>query len=66
MEELVCPKCGAKEMHPDGDKLLIRGHKVWRDGSWWSKCLVCSGYYDKDLNCPDPWAKTEGGWFRSS
>lgn len=54
-----CPRCGAPEMHPDGDKVLIRGYKVDHD----SQCLVCSGYYDDDLNVPDLHAKTSGGWF---
>lgn len=38
---LICPMCGAQEMHPDGDKLLIRAYKVDN----YSQCLACSGYY---------------------
>jgi hypothetical protein len=54
-----CPACDAPESHPDGDKILIRGYKV--DNL--SQCLVCSGYYDDDLNVIDPMARTKGGWF---
>jgi hypothetical protein len=58
-EELKCPTCGNGEMHPDGDKLLIRGFKVDN----WSQCLVCAGYYDKDLNeTPENFDKSKG-WF---
>ena len=46
--ELECPQCGCGEMHPDGDKLLIRAHKVCENGHWLSECLVCSGEYDED------------------
>lgn len=57
--ELTCPKCGAHEMHPDGGKLLIRAYKVDN----YSQCLVCAGYYDKDLNeTPDNFDRTKG-WF---
>jgi hypothetical protein len=46
-----CPVCGAEEMHPDGDKLLVRGFKRCdKTGYWWSQCLVCAGYYDENLN----------------
>ena len=57
--ELQCPKCGALEMHPDGDKVLIRGYKVDN----WSQCLVCSGYYDADLNVTAANHQPEKGWF---
>ena len=60
---LRCPKCGSPEMHPDGDKLLIRGYKVHDGKCWRSQCLVCAGYYDKDLKVIDQWARPEGGWF---
>lgn len=62
-DELTCPKCGAKEMHPNGRWLLIRGYKVHHRGRWWSQCLVCAGYYTKDLVVIDLDAKPEGGWF---
>ena len=64
VKEVVCPNCGAEEMHPDGDKLLIRGFKVCDSkGYWWSQCLVCSGYYDSELNItPDNWDENKG-WF---
>jgi hypothetical protein len=54
-----CPRCGAPEMHPDRDVVLIRGYKVDND----SQCLVCAGYYDDELNVPDQTAKPSGGWF---
>lgn len=63
VQELTCPKCGAKEMHPDGDKLLIRGFKVNMGRGWESQCLVCAGYYDKDLKVIDENARLPGGWF---
>lgn len=61
-----CPTCGANEMHPDNTRLLIRAHKVMlSDGMWRSQCLVCAGYYDKDLNeTPQNYAQ-EKGWFKS-
>lgn len=62
--DLICPTCGAEEMHPDGDKILIRGFKIGDDsGYWWSQCLVCAGYYTKDLKVIDEKMKPEGGWF---
>jgi hypothetical protein len=48
--ELRCPTCGCGETHPATKMLLIRGYKVQSNGHWWSQCLVCCGYYDKDLN----------------
>jgi hypothetical protein len=64
VEEVVCPNCGVSEMHPDSDKLLIRGFKVCdSEGYWWSQCLVCSGYYDSELNeTPNNWDRDKG-WF---
>ena len=71
VKDLVCPKCGAGEMHPDGEHLLVRGFKVCdKHGHWWSQCLVCAGYYNADLTVkpigsdginPD-YDKTKG-WF---
>ena len=63
-QELRCPTCGAGEMHPNGEWLLIRGYKVDN----WSQCLVCAGYYERnDPKDPgeaiDKWAKPTGGWF---
>lgn len=63
VSEVKCPKCGAEEMHPDGDKLLIRGFKVHHDNHWWSQCLVCAGYYDADLNYTNDAGNPDGGWF---
>ncbi|KKL70834.1 hypothetical protein LCGC14_2100970 [marine sediment metagenome] len=60
---MECPTCGSPEMHPDGDKLLIRVYKVYQDGLEWSQCLVCAGYYDKDLNVIDEAARPTGGWY---
>jgi hypothetical protein len=48
MESICCPQCGCSEMHPDGDKVLIRAYKVYSANQWWSECLVCSGEYDED------------------
>jgi hypothetical protein len=63
VSEVHCPNCGAEEMHPDGDKLLIRGFKVHDGVAWRSQCLVCAGYYTADLKVIDPNAKPTGGWF---
>lgn len=63
VSEVECPNCGAEEMHPDGDKLLIRGHKVHDEGRWWSQCLVCAGYYTKDLVFDEAAGDPNGGWF---
>lgn len=63
VQDVVCPNCGAGEMHPNGDMLLIRGFKVHMDGHWWSQCLVCAGYYDKDLNYDAEAGRTDEGWF---
>lgn len=61
---LQCPKCGACEMHPTQDLLLIHGFKVSDDDGWWSQCLVCSGGWSKDLSAFDE-SKHNGnkGWF---
>jgi len=60
---LTCPKCGADEMHPNGENVLIRAFKVDTGRGWESQCLVCSGFYNTDL-IPTPdnhdWDK---GWF---
>jgi len=63
--EVKCPKCGAHEMHPNKNLLLLRVCKVLQKGAWWSQCLVCAGYYDVDLNeTPDSF-DTLKGWFIS-
>ncbi len=46
IDDLNCPKCNSPESHPTKDMLLVRGYKVDN----WSECLVCGGWYDKDLN----------------
>jgi hypothetical protein len=71
VSNVTCPKCGAGEMHPDGDKLLIRAFKVCHDdGHWWSQCLVCAGYYNPDLTSKpigkdglNPDFDRSAGWF---
>jgi hypothetical protein len=67
--KLICPKCGAPEIHPDNTNLaLVRWFKVYSaDGTEWSQCLVCAGYYTKFLSVlpeflrPGNWQ--ERGWF---
>lgn len=64
-EDAWCPTCGASETNPlNPGTILIRGYKVGDDnGVWWSQCLVCAGYYDKDLNeTPRKYAQDKG-WF---
>jgi hypothetical protein len=60
--EVKCPTCGAEEMHPDGKHVLIRGFKVETNGHWWSQCLVCAGFYDKNL-VPVATGDKQKGWF---
>jgi hypothetical protein len=60
--ELECPTCKSPEMHPNNEWCLIRAYKVHDEGKWWSQCLVCAGYYDKNLK-PIKGKKPEGGWF---
>lgn len=61
---MKCPNCGANEMHPTMNQLLIRGFKVQMDdGHWWSQCLVCAGFYDKDLNYNNDAGDENKGWF---
>ena len=67
--KLVCPNCGAPEIHPDNKNLaLVKWFKVYdADGTEWSHCLVCAGYYTKFLApIPDfllPKTCRERGWF---
>ena len=63
---LSCPRCGHEENHPTfRDAVLIRGHKVYRNG-WWSQCLVCSGYYDPvTLRVTEHNHNPKTGWFQS-
>lgn len=58
-QEPFCPHCHAPEMHPDGDKVLVRAFKV----DDWSQCLVCSGHYDADWNRTPENHDPEKGWF---
>jgi len=64
IQEVKCPMCGAEEIHPNGKHVLIRAFKVEDKGHWYSECLVCAGFYDKNLNPRkggrDP---TKNGWF---
>jgi uncharacterized C2H2 Zn-finger protein len=64
-DELRCPKCGAVEMHPSPpDRLTIRAYKVYdADGTAWSQCLVCSGYYDSEGNETPNGHDSKKGWF---
>jgi hypothetical protein len=63
---IQCPTCGSEEMHPDGDKLLIRAYKVQlRDGRWRSHCLVCAGHYNNPTDLvltPENYDENKG-WF---
>lgn len=71
VKEVTCPNCGAGETHPADahlpsyeQRLLIRGYKVCDEkGHWWSQCLVCSGYYDENLEPNQEAWKREEGWF---
>jgi hypothetical protein len=64
VRDVECPTCGAGEMHPDGEHILIRGFKVCDDdGYWWSQCLVCAGYYSPDLAFDQQAGDRDEGWF---
>lgn len=65
MPDIKCPRCGNGEMHPREHKLLIRGYKVHDSKGWCSQCLVCAGYYDKNLNyIPNPInPPAHAGWY---
>lgn len=70
VDGLQCPTCGAGELHPaDADKpigekrWLLRPFKVGDEHGWWSQCLVCSGFYDKDLNEQPEKHDASKGWF---
>ncbi len=59
--ELHCPKCGNPEVHPTmKDACLIRAYKVDN----YSQCLVCSGYYTKDLELSPENHDKSKGWFK--
>ena len=59
-----CPTCGASECHPySTEKILIRGAKHFDSSGAWSQCLVCSGYYDLNLNEQPDKHDPEKGWF---
>ena len=50
VDGIQCPSCGSEEMHPNGNRVLIRAFRIQDlDGYWWSQCLVCSELYDEDL-----------------
>jgi hypothetical protein len=65
VKDLIYPTCGAKEMHPNGKQVLIRGFKVYANGKWRSQCLVCSGAYDSNLeySVERQEAGKDKGWF---
>jgi Zn ribbon nucleic-acid-binding protein len=64
IKSVECPNCGAQEMHPSQDRLLIRGFKVTdENGISYSQCLVCAGYYDSNLNYTPEKGDPEKGWF---
>ena len=64
IQKMTCPTCNAEEMHPDGDKLLIRGFKYMdTSGYWWSQCLVCSGGYNNNLVFNETKHNPQKGWF---
>lgn len=64
IKAVQCPTCGSGEQHPSRDDAnLIRAFKVHDGRRWWSQCLVCAGYYDKDLKeTPDNYDRNSG-WF---
>jgi hypothetical protein len=39
VKDAFCPICGAPEVDPETDKLLVRGFKVFNNGHWWSQCI---------------------------
>ncbi len=63
--EVTCPHCGAEEMHPTEDWLLIRAYKIFDSQGAWSQCLVCAGYYDAELNYSEERGEHTKGWFLS-
>jgi hypothetical protein len=77
VKSIQCPHCGAQETHPTlkyecaghtMSAVLIRGFKVLitPERGWESQCLVCSGYYDKNLNVTEENHNPEKGWFSES
>ena len=65
VKEVQCTECGAEEQHPHyPDMVLIRAFKVHDGVKWRSQCLVCSGYYSKDLKSwsEEQWDRSKG-WF---
>lgn len=63
MRGFCCPRCGAKEVHPDGDKVLIRAYKFSNAQGLWSQCLVCAGGYDKNFVWHGENFNRTKGWF---
>ncbi len=63
----MCPTCGAGEMHPTKELLLVRAYKVTDQEGDWSQCLVCAGAYDEDLNPIEGLTRKDltKGWFVS-
>lgn len=59
-----CPTCKSPEEHPTkSDQILIRAFKVSDDKGDWSQCLVCSGYYTKNLEVTAENHNPKKGWF---
>ena len=70
IDGLQCPRCGVGETHPEDAhkellerRLTIRGFKIDMGKGWESQCLVCSGYYDKDLKETPQKHDGNKGWF---
>lgn len=58
VKDVKCPTCGVGP-----SMVAIRGFKVFMQGKWWSQCLVCAGYYDKDFNLTPQAFEKDRGWF---
>lgn len=62
---IICPKCGAHEIHPDGVSVQIRAYKYSdKSGVEWSQCLICAGFYDENKVYHDAKGDKNKGWFK--
>jgi hypothetical protein len=61
----MCPVCGAVEIHPLVDRLVIRCYKYTDEQNRvWSQCLRCSGLWNSDLTVADESKHDpKKGWF---